>query len=141
MGKVKALELEAKLHGKIIDGWTIESLINHGKSAAVFLASKEQEKAAVKVFDDELIEKYGDKTQLARIDRELTLVGQIHPNMVKLFSGGVDATTGTILLHFSFILAIKHHFVGVPCVRRCLQSQVSGTAAALLKQTGRNATN
>ena len=103
MDSVKAKGLEESIKGKKIDGWTIDSLINHGKSAAVFLAYKGAEKAAVKVFDDELIEKYGDKTQLARIDRELTLVGREHPNMVKLFSGGVDANTGNHYLIMEFL--------------------------------------
>ena len=126
MDHIKAIELESKLKGRTIDGWTVESLINHGKSAAVFLALKGGEKAAVKVFDDELIEKYGDVAQLARIDRELTLVGQSHPNMVQLFGGGVDATTGN---HF-----IIMEFLDGPNLKQCLNDIPAENIGTLVAQ-------
>ncbi len=126
MDAIKALELEAKLQGQSIDGWTVESLINHGKSAAVFLAHKGQEKVAVKVFDDELIEKYGDKAQLARIERELTLVGHTHPNMVQLFGGGVDATTGNHYLVMEYLDGSN--------LKDCLQDIPTENVGSLISQ-------
>ncbi len=126
MDHIKANELETELKGQSIDGWTVESLINHGKSAAVFLARKGNDKAAVKVFDDELIEKYGDKTQLARIDRELTLVGREHPNMVKLFSGGVDTNTGN---HYLIM-----EYLDGPNLKECLQDIPMENVGSLISQ-------
>jgi len=93
MDKVKAKELEKQLSGKTIKGWSIKRFINNGKSAAVFEATKGSEIAAVKIFDDELIKRYGDETQFSRIERELTLVGKHHPNMVKIIEGGFDDIT------------------------------------------------
>jgi eukaryotic-like serine/threonine-protein kinase len=90
MDKIKAKEWEKRLTGKPVKGWCIESLIDHGKSAAVFRARKGQRKAALKLFDDELIERYGDTVQLARINRELTLADKEHPNMVRILDGGFD---------------------------------------------------
>jgi serine/threonine-protein kinase RIO1 len=81
MDKVKAAELESKLSGHAVGKWTIESLIDHGKSAAVFRAHDPAGTVvALKIFDDELIAKYGDATQFARIERELQLVGRSHIN-------------------------------------------------------------
>src|SRR5438309_8616755 len=91
MDNIKAKEWEKRLVGKSVNGWKIDELIDHGKSAAVFRAHKGKRQVALKLFDDELIEKYGDAVQLARIDRELTLVGKEHPNMVRILDGGFDA--------------------------------------------------
>lgn len=93
MDAVKAAELEAALKGKKVGPWEVVELIDNGKSAAVFKATDGKDLVALKVFDDELIEKYGDKTQLARIERELKLVGHNHPNMVTILDGGVDTIT------------------------------------------------
>jgi hypothetical protein len=72
-------------------------LIDHGKSAAVFRASGRGGIVAVKIFDDELIARYGDDTQFERINRELQLIGKSHPNLVKILGGGIDAIKKTTL--------------------------------------------
>jgi eukaryotic-like serine/threonine-protein kinase len=48
MDTIKAKILEGMLIGRMIQKWTIRSLINHGKSAAVFLADGPDGEAAVK---------------------------------------------------------------------------------------------
>lgn len=93
MDKIKAIELEKLLKGREVGGFAIEKYIDNGKSAAVFRASKNGLPAAVKIFDDELIERYGDDTQRVRIERELTLVGHSDPNLVKILGGGFDNIT------------------------------------------------
>jgi serine/threonine protein kinase len=95
-GEEKALDgakaelLAEQLIGTQLDSWTIEHLVNHGKSAAVFSARKGGQLAAVKIFDTELIERYGDHAQLGRIERELELRGQSHENLVSIYGGGHD---------------------------------------------------
>ena len=79
MDKIKAAAWEASFKGKEVAGCLVEELIDHGKSAAVFKAVRKGMPVALKIFDDEIIERYGDKTQMARIERELTLVGKKHP--------------------------------------------------------------
>lgn len=73
------------------------------ENRAVYLATNSNGPAAVKIFDDELIARYGDKVQLARIDRELTLVGQSHPNVVQILAGGVDAITGNHFIVMEYL--------------------------------------
>ncbi|EAU43131.1 Serine/threonine protein kinase, Pkn2 family protein [Fulvimarina pelagi HTCC2506] len=98
MDSARAKILEEQILGTSVGEWTIESLIDHGKSAAVFKAKNENTLAAVKIFDRELIERFGDGTQLARINRELSLKGRGHSNMVEILDGGFDP-------------AAKHHFL------------------------------
>ncbi|MGO6685630.1 protein kinase domain-containing protein [Rhizobium leguminosarum] len=103
MDSAKAHIIEKTLKGQKVGEWTIESLIDNGKSAAVFKASHGTKLAAVKVFDDELIERFGDKTQLARIERELSLKGKGHPNMVKILDGGFDRITNNHYLVMEYL--------------------------------------
>jgi serine/threonine protein kinase len=126
MDLAKAEFLAEKLVGKQVGGWVIRKLKDHGKSAAVFLAENDAGTAAVKIFDDELIERFGDKVQLARIDRELTLVGKHHPNMVRIFGGGFDDITRN---HY-----IVMEYLDGPDLKECLQDVPSDQIGILISQ-------
>ena len=126
MDKVKATLWEQTLVGTAVAGCTVEKLIDFGKSAAVFRARRDGDVVALKIFDDELIERYGDKTQLARIDRELTLVGKSHPNMVEILDGGFDGQTGN---HF-----IVMRYLPGPSLEKCLQDIPEENVANLIEQ-------
>jgi serine/threonine protein kinase len=125
--EVKAKEWEAKFRGQAIEGWTIESLIDYGKSAAVFKAVSDcpGKLAAVKIFDDELIQRYGDETQLKRIDRELGLIGKPHPNMVQLFGGGFHAESKN---HY-----IIMEYLDGPSLEKCLTKVPDGNIPRLIE--------
>src|SRR5436309_1992789 len=89
MDPVRAQSMVAELKGRQLKGWTIgEPTGPPGKSAIVLLATRGDQQAALKVFDRELVERYGSAVQLARIERELSLKGQRHPNLVQIFDGG-----------------------------------------------------
>ena len=88
MNHKRAKHLEKQIARETVEVWTIESLINHGKSAAVFKAHSKDGLAAVKVFDAELIDRHGAEVQTERIEREKTLAKKVHPNLVKVYSGG-----------------------------------------------------
>jgi len=126
MDKVKAKQLEEALLGKCIQGCKVGPLVNNGKSAAVFLATKDGNPVALKIFDDELIEKYGDATQLARIDRELELVGKRHPNMVEILGGGFDDITKN---HF-----IVMEYLNGPNLKECLSKVPAENIPELVQQ-------
>jgi hypothetical protein len=102
----KAKEWEDRFRGKTLESWTIEALIDHGKSAAVFRASSEAGLVALKIFDDEIIQRYGDKAQLSRINRELALVGKQHPNMVRILGGGMDAESNNHYIVMEFLTVL-----------------------------------
>lgn len=126
MDELKAQAWETNLKGKAIAGWRVVSLIDNGKSAAVFRAEGLSGTVALKIFDDEIIERYGDKTQLQRIARELTLVGKKHPNMVGILDGGVDPTTGN---HF-----IVMEYLNGPSLQKCLKDVPEGNVSKLIEQ-------
>jgi serine/threonine-protein kinase RIO1 len=87
MDKQRAAKMSAELLGKTVGGWLIQKYINHGKSAVVFLAQRSGQEAALKIFDPEIVERYGRDVQLKRINRELSLVGKSHPNLAAIYAG------------------------------------------------------
>ena len=88
MDKIKAKKLETLIAGQTIAGYTIERLVNNGKSAAVFKACKDGKLYAFKIFDNDLIERFGHEIQQKRIDKEIGLKGHVINNLVKIFDGG-----------------------------------------------------
>ena len=126
MDSSKAKDWEDELAGEEIAGCKIVSLIDHGKSAAVFRAEGPTGSVALKIFDDEIIKRYGDKAQLHRIDRELTLVGHRHPNMVAILDGGFDTRTGN---HF----IVMEHLNG-SSLQKCLEEVPEGNVPKLIQQ-------
>lgn len=126
MDREKAEALAKSLIGTTLDGWTIERYRNHGKSAAVFIASMGGQLAAVKVFDTELIERYGDQTQLERINRELDLRGHTHENLVSIYGGGYDEERD---LYF-----VVMEFLDGPNLKEALDTIPASKIADLIRQ-------
>jgi hypothetical protein len=88
MDSARAARITNELKHNEIDGWVIIDQINHGKSAVVLRAEKGDETAAIKVFDPDLVERFGREIQLERINRERGLIGQSHPHLIKIIGGG-----------------------------------------------------
>jgi serine/threonine protein kinase len=76
------------LHGTKIKDVGIEELINNGKSAPVFHGKQDDKSFAIKIFDNEIVERHGVKIQQQRIERELSLKEHKIPNLVKILDGG-----------------------------------------------------
>lgn len=84
-----AKKMAAALVGKSMQGWALDNFTGaYGKSALVFRATKHGQTAALKVFDPELIERFGRDVQAERIQRQLALKDKHHPNLVKILDGG-----------------------------------------------------
>jgi serine/threonine protein kinase len=89
MDKLKAKALETNLLNKKINNYTIIRLINNGKSAAVFEGKDDDgNSVAIKIFDNELIERFGQEMQLKRIEQELSLKDHSITGLVKIIDGG-----------------------------------------------------
>ena len=88
MDATRAHLMEKEFAGQSLAGWTLGNLLGWGKSGVVFQAEREGSSAAFKVFDRELVDRFGEKTQLSRLQRELSLVGERHPNLVEILEGG-----------------------------------------------------
>jgi len=99
MDNVTSKRLIAELSGSLVGGWQIEATLGPpGKSAVVFKASRDGVDGALKVFDPDLVDRFGRDIQLKRIDRELSLKGHTHPNLVQIIDGGVSPETGHLFL-------------------------------------------
>lgn len=83
--------MSTELKGKNIAGMTVNDLIDYGKSALILNASRGDGYCVLKVFDPEIIERYGADVQRERVARERALVGKNHPNLVPILSAGEDA--------------------------------------------------
>lgn len=88
MDKARAHQLFSSLVGHEIGGWTVKDFLGHGKSAIVVGASRGEKPGALKLFDPELVEHFGKEKQLARIEREKTLIGKEIPNLIPILDGG-----------------------------------------------------
>lgn len=80
--------MAVELNGKTIAGWLIGGLVGYGKSALVFEASKANLSCIMKLFDPEIVERYGEAVQRERVTRECALVGKEHPNLVPILDAG-----------------------------------------------------
>jgi eukaryotic-like serine/threonine-protein kinase len=98
MDAAGARRIIENLLGKKVAGWTIVRHRGTGKSAVVFEAKKDDQVAALKIFDPDLIELSGRDKQLARIDRQLELRGKSHPHLVKILDGGECPETGHLFI-------------------------------------------
>ncbi|MFU2207786.1 protein kinase domain-containing protein [Solidesulfovibrio sp. C21] len=103
MDNIRAKRISSELLGKNIDGWELERYINCGKSALVFQAKKDDTTSALKIFDPELVEKYGKETQISRIEREKELIENGHQNIVKIFGGGECKDTNYLYVAMEFL--------------------------------------
>ncbi|HRF76797.1 MAG TPA: protein kinase [Chitinophagales bacterium] len=89
MDGYKAKKIEETLKGKDFLGYEIINLINNGKSAAVFKAKDNSgNEFAIKIFDNELIERFGHEIQESRIEKEISLKGHTILNLIKIIDGG-----------------------------------------------------
>ena len=103
MNKDRAHDLAASLRHKMVGTWIVSDLIDFGKSAAVFRASREGQEAAVKIFDRELVERYGKITQLNRIKREISLSTHKHLHLVEIHEGGECDATGHLYIAMEYV--------------------------------------
>ncbi len=102
---MKADTIAIQLKGRPVGGWIAGDRLGHGKSALVLKATRGGQVGALKVFDRELIRKFGEGTQKARVKRELGLVGETHPNLVRVLDGGTCSETGNVFVVMEYIEA------------------------------------
>src|SRR5215469_3616900 len=68
MDKARATRMAAELRGKTFGGWVAGDLLDYGKSALAFVASKGADACVLKVFDPEIVERYGEAVQRERVE-------------------------------------------------------------------------
>ena len=103
MDRARANRLATELMGQAVGGWRLTGFHSFGKSAIVFRGSRDDVIAAVKVFDPELVERFGSNVQEQRISRELLLKGKEHPHLVSILDGGRCPETGFLFVTMNFV--------------------------------------
>ncbi|TET35476.1 MAG: hypothetical protein E3J72_11050 [Planctomycetota bacterium] len=103
MDSVRARNIAVELIGKTVGGWAPTELIGNGKSALVLKATKDGQKAVLKIFDPELVELHGEQKQKKRIEREKSLIGEKHDHLIGILDGGKCAQTGYLYIVMEFI--------------------------------------
>jgi len=88
MDSARSASYIAEFVGKSVGGWPVQDFVGAGKSAIVFKTSDGTNDRAIKIFDRELVERFGEEAQAERIRRELTLVGLSHPHLIRVYGGG-----------------------------------------------------
>lgn len=92
------------LIGGNFKGWTLTRELGRGADGIVYLATKDKEIRAVKLFFPESLQKNGLEEQLERLDLQISLSGsKQHPNLVEVFEGGLCEETGAMYLFMEFV--------------------------------------
>lgn len=134
MDRVVAARMTGELVGQELAGWRIEECVGHGKSALVFRATKGDQTAAVKVFDREMVERFGADAQRERVERERKLVGKHHPNLIEIYDADENTTLKVFFVVMEYFDGPNLHDVRgtVPSDRvQPLLSQVAAAAEFL----------
>lgn len=128
MNRAKATKLTAELRGHCFASrFTVVDCINNGKSAVVFGAvDGAGTRYALKIFDEDLVERFGKTEQLQRIEREKALIGHSHENIVTIVDGGEDPDTG--------YLYVAMERVDAPNIAQALQAIPIEIVPVLVKQ-------
>jgi len=77
--------------------------VNHGKSALVVKAIRTGEEAALKIFDPDLVDRFGRSIQLGRIQREKSLIGKSHPHLIEIKNGGACQDTNYLYIAMAYL--------------------------------------
>src|SRR4051812_10281623 len=94
MDRVRATRMTTDLLGRSVGGWHIREFLGFGKSALVLTATRRGVTGALKIFDPEIIERFGADVQRERLHRELVLRDKSHPNLIRILDGGVSRHRG-----------------------------------------------
>lgn len=92
------------LTGEQFREWNLVKQLGKGLDGIVYLGQRDDHTAAIKIFFPDAIEKNGEEESKARIDLQLSLRGEKqHPNLVEIYDGGVDGSTGFSYLTMEYI--------------------------------------
>lgn len=105
MNRNLAMTTDSASHppSQTVAGWTLKEKLGQGKSATVFKATKNSKTVAIKVFDREITRHLKQAEIKARIQREMTMVGKSHPNLVSIHSGGFSADIASYYIIMDYI--------------------------------------
>jgi serine/threonine protein kinase len=116
MDVARAQSKVKELMGQTVGGWLITGYVAFGKSAILFKAENDGAVGAIKIYDPELVDRFGAHVVEERIRRQLALRGRSHPNLITIIDGGHCNKTG---LHYLVMALLEYpnlaaQIAGVP---------------------------
>ena len=99
----RAERMARELRGTQVGGWTVGPLLSLGKSALVLRANRGDTTGALKIFDPDIVARFGKEAQLTRIRRELGTAPHPHPHLVKILDGGACEVSGHLFVVMELI--------------------------------------
>ena len=103
MDEIRARRMVNELIGKKVGECKITHYINCGKSALVCKGKYHEKECAIKVFDPELVERFGKEVQLQRIQRELSIKDNGCKHLVRIMDGGECEHTGLLYVVMEYL--------------------------------------
>jgi len=133
MNSIRAKALALDLQGKSVGGWHVQDYLNHGKSAVLCLAEKDGRRAALKILDPDIVQRYGGPdAQRKRIERERSLIGKMHPNLIQVYDGGEDDDRFFVAMEYFEGRSLADVLQEIPAAAvRTLLSQIASAAQFL----------
>lgn len=125
MDRVTANQYKQTFQDTFVGGYELGEVLGNGKSAIVFRA-KDNPGAVVKIFERELVERFGQDAQQERINREKTLVGHEHPHLVTILDAGYDKER-------EVFFTVMEYFDG-PNLKDALQTIPSERVPGIIKE-------
>lgn len=95
----------AQLKGKTVAGWIIGEYIDSGKTAFVCEATNGKDLCAIKVFETDFLGDREIDDLRIRLDRQLALVSQRHPNLIRIYDAGYCSNSDCYYLAMQLIKA------------------------------------
>ena len=130
MDKFRAKRIAEELKGKCVGGWKIIEYVNNGKSAVILKATRNEETAALKIFDPDLVELFKRENQMIRVNRERKLINEKHPNLIEVKDGGECEETGYIFVAMAYLSRKNLAEVIIDLPRDCIFPLISQVASA-----------
>ena len=104
MDQISAKKIAKDLKGKHVGGWFIQGYLGNGKSAVILSATRNERRVALKIFDPNLVGRFGYGTQLAHVQTEMKLIDKRHPNLVEIIDGGKCKETNYFFVAMPYLL-------------------------------------
>ena len=137
-----ALRIFADFNGQCVERWTVTDLVGVGGTSVVLLATSGTESVAIKVLAKDLTQGADERlanTERERLQRQLSMQGRVHPNIVRIRGSGKCSRTGYDYLIMDYVTdkTLKEILQEIPRERiRHIIQQVAGAALYLHEQCG-----
>lgn len=114
------------LIGATVQGWLLTDCVGRGADGIVYAGQKGDATAAIKLFFPGPLKKNGIASARERLEMQLSLVGETHPNLVRIYEGGEETSLDTLFLVMELVPGTS--------LDKCIGNIPPGKVPSLVKQ-------